>query len=204
MIVVICIWLAQGLKRHHEAVEGQLCEFAARHGVIVDVLLPKLQPHDILKVYKMCLGEWSDCPEKGVLDCFDASPNINTKTHDAIYTRDDECTAGAQELATRLGLPGTFAPGANLSAATSALSFMRQFGNRTAHAVDANCALPSEEALPESAFPLYAKYALGIHSSGGWGGRCVRHMAVSRSRAELARKLPFFCGRGMRRWRHIA
>jgi hypothetical protein len=189
-----------GIKMHWESVDGQLCEFAARQGVKVDYMLSSTNHIPASVAFKLCYGNSVICKERTALECYDnwmasldeADPS---RHHDAVTSRDDLTIEGTQLLAERLGLPTLFKPGTSL--ASFALNLALAFNNTPAYQLGHSCATPSVEEVPDSAFPLYVKYALGLHSSGGWGGECVRQMATARNRSELALKLPFFCGKGM-------
>ena len=189
-------------KAHHEAVEGQLCEFASRQGVIVDFLLYDKTKSKIETVYKLCAGKAVYCPRRGdASDVHECYKNLLKRLpegaqHAAIASRDDERMEATQLLAERLNLPPPFVKGHPIQHETFAMSFAKDFNDAGTYPLGGECRVPSESEVPDAAFPLFVKFGQGLHSTGGWGGRCVREMQHVRDRDELARKMPFFCGKG--------
>lgn len=64
-------------------------------------------------------------------------------------------------------------------------------GHRT-YPIGGDCKVPTAAEIPDSAFPLFVKFGQGLHSTGGWGGQCVRDMQHVQDREELALKMIFF------------
>lgn len=191
-------------KFHHEAVEGQLCEFASRQGVTIDFLLFDKARSKPDRVYKLCAGQSVMCDRNAeatsVFSCYETLLKLLPEgtQHAAVASRDDERMEATQLLAERLGLPSPFAKGHEIRHDTFALSFAEHFNKGGTYPLGGDCRVPSESEVPDAAFPLFVKFAQGLHSTGGWGGLCVREMQHVRDRGELARKMPFFCGEGMR------
>ena len=203
---------------HHEAVEGQLCEFAARNGVTVDFMLwEQGSDNQASSVYALCHGttvfcnnpEWrlDNTGSKDVLRCY--QHNFGSRedgiVHSAVTSRDDEWIEAFQVLSEALKLPPPFKPGhqRRLQHSAWARSFMQHFDRNATYPIARDCQMPSPQAVPEEAFPLYIKYAQGLHSSGGWGGQCIRQLSYVQDRAHLAARLPFFCGAGMRSYEFL-
>ena len=131
-------------KAHHESVEGQMCEFAARQGVTIDIMLWDRAKSKADTVYALCIGEVVFCGKQPTLEaCYETLRKQLPAgaTHAAIASRDDERIEETQILAEMLKLPGPFVKGTAVPASTAILSFLFfyfLFG-RTARCILLNC-----------------------------------------------------------------